>query len=176
MDDKRKIANNIRNLAGTDKANFETFVAKVVKVNETSCDVERVLDGKRINNVRLNASLIIDDGLVISPGINSYILVTKIDSTKYFASQFSKIDKISINLDGEMVINGGENGGIAKVEKIVENLDKIKTYLNSLNTAISEGLSGTAGNAGVAAAGTFMNTMDLQSLEFEDMKNDKIKH
>lgn len=79
----------------------------------------------------------------------------------------------------EVVYNGGELGGLVKIEQLKENIDTLKKYCEALNSAISIGLS--AVGVGSAASGTlgeeaFSKAMVGQEISFTDMENKNIKH
>lgn len=182
MSNKRNCVMNLRAIVG--KGEYATYPCVVTNVGAATCDVKRILDDLVIEDVRLNSTCNEEAGIIIYPERDSSVIVTDIDGHNHFISQFSEIDKIIIktqnNIEieclGEIIINGGNNGGLVMLEKLEDNLNKIKQYLNNLNTAISTGLGSTVGNAGVAAASTFTGTMSSQSLFFENMENEKIKH
>lgn len=49
-----------------------------------TCDVRHVFDNKEIKKIRLNTTFKASDGFVIVPKIGSAVLVTNIESDKYF--------------------------------------------------------------------------------------------
>ena len=84
---------------------------------------------------------------------------------------------LQVTKDG-FVFNGGNNGGLVLLQKAVDNLNSIKTFCDTLNTAIGTGF--TAVGVGSAASGpngktAFDLAMASTSITLEDMNNDKIK-
>ncbi|MDR3094923.1 MAG: hypothetical protein LBU62_09840, partial [Bacteroidales bacterium] len=80
------------------KPGYESYLCTVTATDGATCDVTRVLDGKIVKDVRLNATISESDGLVIVPKAESYVLITNIDCDKWFVSQFSAIEKILLNV------------------------------------------------------------------------------
>ncbi|MBX2903066.1 MAG: hypothetical protein KF872_05860 [Chitinophagales bacterium] len=72
--------------------------------------------------------------------------------------------------------NDGANGGIIKNENLVNNLDKIKTYLTALVSATSTAIGATGATGSAGAKTAFDTAMSSQEITYENMKNDKVKH
>lgn len=179
-----EIAKNIRKIVGND--GYETYVCKVTGINAATCDVIRVYDDKEIKAVRLNAHILEKSGLIISPKQGSFVLVTSIDGNQYFVSQFSEVERITLDVDAEIIINGGANGGMVLSEKIATELNRvidrcndIVATINSLAVAMTG--TGTApvlgeslGSAITAAISPIF--VSLSQSEKTTFENDKIKH
>ena len=144
MSEERNIAQRIRQITGG--KTFDTFAAKVTAVSDATCTVERILDDKEIKNVRLNATIKADDGLVIAPKVGSVVLITNIDGDKCFVSQFSEIEKVTLNvadkvelkvagkvtLDADTIeINGGGNHGLIMIEELTNKLNALVSDFNA---------------------------------------------
>jgi hypothetical protein len=151
-----------------------SFIAKVVEDKKDTVDVDD-LNGARYPDVRKIATQG-QQGVIFKLKKDSFVIVSRISgSDELFVSMMSEIEKIEIAVD-EIVINEGRNDGLVKIHKLEQNLENIKTYLNTLNAAIATGLGSTVSNGGVAAATAFTTTMQGAPITFENMENDKIKH
>lgn len=183
---KHDIAENIRKLAGSANA-FETFVCEVKSVDGATCTVTRVLDGLEIADVRLNCHITENEGIVVTPKVNSFVLVTNIDGRQHFVSQCSKVDSITIdtesdikiNCRGNIEINGGNNKGLVNIEKLQNNLNTLKAYVLAMKVATISGI--TAVGASTAASGEagalkFQSEMASESINFENMEDTKVTH
>jgi hypothetical protein len=93
MSNERECVKMLREVVG--RQEFVTFVAKVIDVDGATCTAERVLDGKKIDDVRLNTTLNEDDGIIITPKMESVVLICTIDGYNWFVSQFSEIDSVT---------------------------------------------------------------------------------
>ncbi|MDR1729947.1 MAG: hypothetical protein LBR52_04725 [Prevotellaceae bacterium] len=137
--------------------NQDSHICIITAVDGVTCDVKRIIDGKEIKRVRLNATIKASDGLVIVPKTCSAVLVTKIDSNKYFVSQFSEIEKIILNVTDHVEVNAantitfnsGENGGLVLSEKVADKISALETEINNLKNVFSSWV--TVPNDGGAA-------------------------
>jgi fumarate hydratase class II len=78
-----------------------------------------------------------------------------------------------------VIFNGGELGGLIKIEELKKSLDSLKQYCEDLKTAVAQGL--TAVGVGTAASGTvgaqaFNQLMTGKSITIEEMEDEMIKH
>jgi len=169
MSQERECAKTMKAIIGAKQ--YDTFVAKVIKVDGATCEVERVIDNKKLDNVRLNVSSTEEQGTVITPKLDSNVLITTIDGYQWFVSQFSEIEKITVDAEDTIIINGGENRGLVKVEKMTEWMQKVYNDLDTLKTSLNTWA--VAGNG--APLGLVFNptTPNPQVSNFE---NEKIKH
>lgn len=185
MDIYSRIAQAIKAMGGTTGGTV-TFMAKVTGVDGDLLTIS--VENLELTGVRLRA--VVDSGVnktVITPKVGSQVLVADLSGGDYrdlvvlSCSEPEKVDlsigqtTITVDEDG-IVINGGQLDGMVKIRRLESNLDKIKNYLEALNTAIATGLSGTVGNAGVAAAGTFTGSMQARQLTWDDMEDTKVTH
>ncbi len=146
---------------------LDSYICKVTAVNGATCDVKRILDDKEIKNVRLNATIKAEDGLVIVPKIESAVLVTTIDGYKYFVSQFSKIEKITLNVSDAIVVNEGKNGAI-KIKELTDKLNELVKIFNS-HIHTTSATIGTGPSVGVISA-TATKAQEFQQSDYEDTK------
>lgn len=170
---KHDIAESIRKLAGSANA-FETFVCEVKSVDGATCTVTRVFDGLEIADVRLNCHITENEGIVVTPKVNSFVLVTNIDGRQHFVSQCSEVEKITIDCNGDIIINGGNNGGLINIEKLTQKLKTIETDINSLKNIMTAWIP-VAQDGGAALKGAVETWAgDLlaitQTSDYEDTK------
>lgn len=79
---------------------------------------------------------------------------------------------------GMLELNGGDNGGLVKIEKLTERLNKIEQDINKLKTVFSTTWTVTPQDGGAAlrtAASTWAGAL-LQETQVSDMEDDKVKH
>lgn len=128
-------------LRGNNRSGTGSFLATVKEVKEETIDVVAG-DGTEYFDVQLKAAIGLDteSGMIIKPAVESTVLVSSIEgSNRLYVEMFSGIDAITFTKMNEinfsevkkMVINKGENGGLVKIEKLVELLEDIKTKFNS---------------------------------------------
>lgn len=173
--EERKCINLLRQIVG-DKS-FDTWICKVTGVNEASCEVERVFDKLKIKDVRLNATVKDNEGLIIYPTKNSYVLVTNIDNDKYFVSQFSQIEKITIDVNSNIAINGGNNEGLVKIKELTAKLNDLINSYNMFVATYNLHTHQIAMVSGVQVANATTNLGSSAKLfNKSDYENTKIKH
>lgn len=172
-----EIAQSIRDIVGVKP--FDTFVCTVKSVEGATCTVVRVLDNLEIPDVRLNCHSTENSGIVVTPKVDSYVLVTSIDGHSHFVSQCSEVEKITIDCNGDIVINGGDNKGIVKIQELKDNLDSLKSYIEAMNSAISTGFSSvgeSSAASGTAGKSAYTLAMTGRSINFKDMEDPKVTH
>ena len=161
-----EIAQSIRDIVGVKP--FDTFVCTVKSVEGATCTVVRVLDNLEIPDVRLNCHSTENSGIVITPKVDSYVLVTSIDGHSHFVSQCSEVEKITINCNTKITINDGKNDGIIKIKELTQKLNNLVNTFNSHTHEVStEGTA--AAQTGTAAAVTAKASKFNQS-DYEDTK------
>lgn len=161
----RECADAIRDIVGGNE--LSTFVAKVKSVNGATCEVVRLYDDMLIPDVRLNETSTANQGLIITPKQDSFVLVTAIDGAEFFVSQFSEIENITLDVNTDIIINGGQNGGIVNINDLVDKLNALVQSFNSHTHDVA------VGNAAGTAAATANQASIFNKADFEDTK---IKH
>lgn len=139
MDDIHKIKDCLRELAGG--APIETEVAKVLSVDGAVCKVSRVRDGMVIDRVRLNAISTADKGIVVTPKTGTYVLVSRLGEVNWFVTLCGEVEKISIDAEADIVINGGQLGGLIKIEDLIGSINHMVETFNSHTHTVAETLA-----------------------------------
>lgn len=177
MSEERKCVDALRKIVGVTQ--FTTYLATVTDVSEQEavCSVKRVFDDMEITDVKLNATITNNEGIVIRPEKDSYVLVTSIDGMNWFVSQWSKIEKISIDCTDKIVINGGDNNGLVKIDKLTEKLNAIEQDINMLKGIFSGWVPVSQdGGAALKAAAATWASGQLQMTQISDYEDTKITH
>lgn len=87
------------------------------------------------------------------------------------------VTSAELTKDG-IVFNGGDLGGMVKIQELEDNLNQLKKYVETMKTAVSSGIKavGAAMAAnGVTGASTFDGAMASAVINFKDMENEKVK-
>ncbi len=176
MDKYSEIKKRIKNIAGKSEQNI--FTAKVERVDGETCSVS--VDGLTLNDVRLRAVINGENSkLIITPVKGSYVLVTDLSKGNYSdlaVLNVSEIDSITIDVENDIIINGGTNEGLIKIEKLTEKLNDLVDWCKN-HTHNNSTFSGTI--SGAPATGTLTvpcppnPPSDFNKSYYE---NDKIKH
>ncbi len=170
----------------------QCFVGTVAELDkeEGTATVERE-DKPTLYKVRLNAITgSLTDKIEVFPVVGSEVLCNLVDNNKTEAAilKYSEIESILATIGGNSFIldkdgvafNEGKNGGLGIVEKINENLEAIKTYVEAIHSALpgafnAVGLGPAA--SGTAGATAYTGTMATQKpIILKDIENPKVKH
>ena len=154
-------------------------ICKVTAINETdrTCDVKPLAEKAELKGIRMQASLELENGMYVKPVLNSYVLVGFTSKDKGFISVYSEIDCIKVTTENDFIFNGGELGGLVKIEELKNVLDKIHSILNgfiqTLQTPIME-----PGNGAPSAFQTALNTAigSKQTGSLDNLEDEKVKH
>lgn len=178
MGRERECTMALRRLVGTPTDN--TFVATVTRVDGAVCTVLRKTDLKEFTNVRLNVSSTEKKGIVVTPKIDSDVLVTTINGYNWFVSQYSEIEKITVNADDTIIINGGNNDGLVIIQKLTNKINELVDWCKNHTHLLQIGTVNVAGNMGSATNASPINVPSPKSppnkLNKKDYENKKIKH
>jgi hypothetical protein len=171
MNDKKEIGESIKRIAGTFRENELIFSATVEKVNETSCDIksgDAILTG-----VKLQA-FDTDNGILIKPVKNSLVIVADLSRGKKRDLRVVLFSEIE-----ETIFNGGNNGGVPVAEKILNNLESIKNYVEKMNQSLPGAftaiLAGQFAN-GELGAQAYNLSMSGATINLQEIENKKLKH
>ena len=161
MDDIHKIKECLRELAGFTP--IETEVAKVLSVDGAVCKVSRVRDGMVIDRVRLNAISTEDKGIVVTPKTGTYVLISRLGEVNWFVTLCGEVEKISIDAEADIVINGGSFGGLVRIEDLVGTLQHIVNTFNTHTHTVPNGTSA-------------IPATPMDPIQRDGMENTKIRH
>ncbi|HMG93951.1 MAG TPA: hypothetical protein VK589_28020 [Chryseolinea sp.] len=161
-----EIAEAIRKIAGENR-NLKAIVCEVVTVTGATC-LCRPIDGSAdIEGVRLQAAAT-NDGMLITPAVDSIVIVQMINDVEGYVSMFSEIQNIKF-------FNGAQ-GSLVLINALVEKLNALESDLNDLKQIFSTTWTPVPNDGGAAlktaaatwAADTFTETVA------EDIDNEKI--
>lgn len=161
-----EIARHIKSIVG-DKNVIYTGRMKSVNRTDMTCIV--VLEG---GGGEIEASLQVGDkskGLVQIPKENSMVMVVIRGKSQGFVVMVEEVE--------EVIIRGGENGGLIKINELVENLDKMTKRIDGIIEAIKNSTpvaqdGGASMKASIVAS---LNTL-TEKEDFSKIENEKIRH
>lgn len=158
-----------------DEIRPQAFIGRVKSVSQDkqTCDVAVPESYDRLG-VRLQA---IEDsnvvGQLVVPKVGSWVIVATVnnDPAQSYVAMFSEVD--------EVWLHGNQHGGLPIVQKVQDNLDALKNFVEAMNAAIGPAFSavgaGTAAN-GASGQSSYQGAMGTQSISFQSMENEAVKH
>ena len=157
----------------------ELASSKTVTILGTSIDIDEkertctVIDGSvPYYDVRLQCITGGDKGIVVIPANGSQVLMISVEgSDEYVIIMCEKADKVLIDTDTEIVINGGNNGGLIKIQKLTDKINALVDAFNNHTHQVNTTGSATA-QTGMAAA----VVTKAAKLNKSDYENEKVKH
>lgn len=186
MSDLQKI---VRRLAGTDNLLQQQYIfpATVKDVDGRTCIINPIgsPDDFIIEQVRLQADINGSVGLLVTPIKDSVVLVGRISATDHVVLVCSKIEKVELNsgdatlemAEGEITLNGGENGGLVIVAELVSKLNALEEKVNELLQTLQGVVIPLAPSGTYPLATDFAAVTPLQPVTKPgDIENDKVKH
>lgn len=180
MDIYGKIAQKLKEIAGTGNARSIVFTAEVKSVEGNTCTV--LLGDLEISDVRLKSVINTEtDQIIIKPKVGSHVLIADTTGGQYrtlIVIEYSEPESITIKIGGtELLIDGTvikfNNGslGLVKVDKMVQWMQKVQSDLTTLQGLLST--YPVAGNGAPLGMAFTPTTPAPVASTFEDTK---IKH
>lgn len=180
-----EIARYIRDIAG----NADDFIlaCKVTAVDDKTCDVVPLDNSAPLKKVKLNAAPEQGKGIVITPVVDSVVLVglrTETDASILMFSEIEKIDiilsediKLSLNAD-EIVFNDNfKNSFLIDINKLKTKINNIENDINTLKNIFTAWVPAPMdGGAVLKTASSAWAVQKLTPTQVNDIKDEKIKH
>lgn len=174
-----KAAEAIKKIANQN--DVKLHACKVDAVSGSTCDVTPISGDAPFKQVRLNADINSDNGIVITPVIGSVVLLCEINKLDSYVSMFSEIESISFKIgnttalykNGEIIFNEGDNNGLVKVQDMVSWMNKVYTDFQTLITLLAAIPVAPVGPALVGSV-TFVPQTPVPVID--DFINPKVKH
>lgn len=173
----RAIITAVQKMTGVFKKNDCYYVIGEVKsVSGNTCVVTIVSGDSELDvpNVLLQAEVC--DGLLITPVVNSNVLLCLSNYSPPYVAMFSDIDEfylqvgdssLTVTNDGKIKLNDGQLGGLIKIQDLTSKLNDMVTAIN-----IELGKIQT----GIAAAGGSYSPTNLSQFNKTDYENSDITH
>lgn len=155
----------------------QCFVGTITKLEEKDVPTwahVKPLTGPEIFECRFKAAIDdLNDGIIQIPEVGSTVLCLMINNNK------SDVTIVKTSAVTKIVINGGELGGLVIHQKVMDNLDQIKSYIADLKSAVANGLKAVGDGdiaLGTIASQAFEAELSGKQIELDNMENDKVVH
>lgn len=182
--------NSIKDLLRTLGETGEEIYAVLVRVDTVdrqtgTCDCTPLDGDAEIFDVRLQASA--GDGVLVVPKEGTTAVVSFLSRTTAFLALASEVEEIRVKIGGismvlsgqGAVFNGGELGGLVKIEALEKNLKSLKEYAEAINAALPGAFTAIGG--GTAALGEngatkYAQGMAGKAITLGEMEDTNVKH
>lgn len=185
MNKRAQIAQLLGDIVGKNRGGLVFFSAQVVSVQGDTCTVK--IDELDLPDVRLTPTTTQrDETLLLTPAIDSFVLVGSLSgdlnnlcvlASDTLASVELTIGDISVFIDKEgVVLNGGELGGLVKLDDVTKKINALENQLNQLKNILKAWTP--APNDGGAALKGAISTWAGQPIAItksSDLENKKVK-
>lgn len=181
-----QIARLIGQLSGTTTPVLKACIVTAVDRTSRSVDCEPLDEGAPILSCSLQGDQDGEDGFLLIPKVGSYVIVGLVDGqdagvvllTDELDALDVKIGDRTLSFTPEgIVFNGGNLGGLIKVEELTTKLNTIEQDINSLKQALSTWTPiPSDGGAALKAAVTSWAGKQLQKSKRGDYEDPNVKH
>lgn len=159
-----------KSIIGMASGNGGLFTAKVLSTDGETCCVE--IDGLVVSGVQLRAVVNGEEsGILITPKTGSYVTVADLSGnlTRIVVVGFSEVEEIKIN--------GGQLGGLVKIEKLVDRLNYIENKIGDLMNVFNNWEpTSQDGGAALKAIVTPWFVGQMQLSQRSDLEDTKVIH
>lgn len=161
-----EIARHIKSIVGDKNV---IYTGRVKSVNRTNMTCIVSLEG---GDGEIEASLQVGDkgkGLVQIPKESSMVMVVIRGKSQGFVVMVEEVE--------EVIIRGGENGGLIKIGELVKNLDKMTKRIDGIIEAIKNSTT-VAQDGGASMKATIITSLNTltEKEDFSKIENEKIRH
>jgi hypothetical protein len=145
-----------------------TVYATVKAVEGSFCSVI-TFDGEEIiEDVELQTAES-ENGFLLTPVIDSLVLVSWLSKNKPFVSMFSEVESVELR--------GSDFGGLIKIEELTKQLDIVTDRLDTLYDAINNAIPiPQDGGAGLQSTMKATLSTQIEKENYKDIENDKVTH
>ena len=145
-----------------------TVYATVKTVDGSFCSVVTFDSEEVIEDVELQTAES-ENGFLLTPVIDSIVLVSWLSKNKPFVSMLSEVEKIDLR--------GNDFGGLIKVEELTKQLDIVTDRLDTLYDAINNAVAVPQdGGAGLQSTMKATLSTQIQKEDYKDIENENVTH
>lgn len=159
----------------------------VLEVNEETrtIEVKPYNEGAEFVEVPLQAISEGDKGIVLIPKKESTVVIGLIDKNNAICLGFSEIEKVLVAIEetkleitkNGVIFNGGDHGGIIKIEEVIKKINALEKEVNDLKTVFSLWVPSPqdGGLTLKTSLATWAGKQMVQTIK-TDIENEKVKH
>jgi hypothetical protein len=168
----------IKKLAGTDNLEVVSLVkCTILSVNEgEGTAVCEPLSSKIQSEITVQLSLENGDNIECVPSVGSSVLLGITNNDLFILLSVSDCDKIFISSNELIQLNGGEFGGLIKIEELKTQLEKTNAVVNALADSLKN-WTPVPNDGGAALKAFAMSQIGIKTTgNFDNIENESITH
>ena len=168
MDPYRELHERLANIGGGKMTNL--YQGVVTALSDITCEVS--IDGLSIPDVRLRASTEVDGAqIIVRPAVGSVVIVGSL------TGDLDHLVVLSMDRAEEVIINGGELGGLIKVQELTKKINTLESEINDIKQVLSNWTPvPNDGGASLKASVASWAGKQLVLTRREDYEDNKVKH
>ena len=163
-----------------------SIIGKVIKIDDKkrTCVIEPRNGSANIYGVRLQSGLSGVNGLCIFPVLDSYVVVTFLNKSAAYVALCGEIEKLILVIDkmtfefskDGFVFNGGDLGGLIKVDELTTQINKNTAAINALQKTINAWIPVPSDGGAILKTALMAAFVNLQLANLNNIEDEKIKH
>jgi len=168
----------IQHLAGTNNREFVSLVkCTILSVNEDEgTAICEPVSSKIQSEITVQLSLENGDNIECVPSVGSTVLIGITTNDLFVLLSVSDCDKIFISSNESIQLNGGEFGGLIKIEELKIQLEKTNDLVNAIADSLKN-WTPTPGDGGAALKVFATTQIGVKTTgNFDDIENESITH
>lgn len=168
MDPYRELHEHLANIGGGKATNL--YQGVVTDLSDITCEVS--IDGLSVPDVRLRASTEVDGAqIIVRPAVGSVVIVGSL------TGDLDHLVVLSMDRAEEVIINGGSQGGMVKIQELTSKLNTLEREINDIKRVLSSWTPvPNDGGASLKASVASWAGKQLVLTRREDYEDNKVKH
>jgi len=168
----------IQKLANTHNREFVQLIkCEVLSFNENDNTIVcKPISSVFGSNITLNLSVGEGNNIELIPSIGSIVLIGYTDNDTIELLSVSDIDKINISSNIDISFNGGEFGGLVKVEELTNKINALENLVNNLLNTLKTTTIPLAPSGTYPFAPLYASYTPLSNTNKSEIENQNITH
>ena len=168
-----QVSDLIQKLGNTYKRDFVQLIkCTVTSYNENDSTITCMpITSNFLSNITVNLSVAEGNNIELIPSIGSVVLIGYTDNGTIELLSVADADKINISSNLDISFNGGEFGGLVKINELLTKINNLENIVNSLISLYNIHVHATNGAPTVS-----LQTTTLTPTILQDIENKNITH
>lgn len=158
----------IRNISGVQAERVVLATVDAIDEENLTCNVTPLPDGAPLLDINLSIDVATHGGLTILPAVGDFVLVALTSDCTGYVINSGK---------GRIVLNGGSNGGLVVIDRLVDKLNQLEKEVNDLKNVFSSWSPVVQdGGAALKTSVASWASATIETTKVEDLEDTNVKH